>query len=67
MRLFKHKDARDVAYEFIKRSRKCWTVDIYNINYAEISGKAPLYMCTLEIPKERINFKDFSPWVNSFK
>lgn len=56
MKLMKHPKNRDIAYKFHGIVKGNWIVDIYNINYAKISGEKPLWIVqNFEIPVERLN------------
>jgi hypothetical protein len=61
MVLLKHKNHRDIAIKIIKSKGFLWwkrhLVELYNTNYADISGNLPIYLGTDWIRIK--NFKDY--------
>lgn len=58
IKLLKHKNNRDVAIKIIEKNPNYYFVEFYNVNYAKISGKLPLW-----ITSERINVPNLNEYV----
>jgi hypothetical protein len=62
MKLLKHKNARDIAVEFLCEHKDAgtYTVACYNINSAKVSGQNPMFICYMDIPIDRVNMEDYT-------
>ena len=60
MKLLKHKNNRDIAYDFVQKERGNWLVGIYNINWYCITGEMPFFIDYVYVPINRVNFKHYT-------